>query len=62
MKSSSEIDLRDVSWWISIKNVYRIGVLVTTKLSKEGWIFLDARRSHLVLHISMIEANVGPST
>jgi hypothetical protein len=30
MDSSSKIDLRDVSWWKSIKDAYRLGVLVTT--------------------------------
>jgi hypothetical protein len=36
MESSSKIDLRDVLWWMSIKDAYRLGVLVTTKFSKEG--------------------------
>jgi hypothetical protein len=36
MESSSKIGLRDVSWWMSIKDAYRFGVLITTKLSKEG--------------------------
>jgi hypothetical protein len=40
MESSSKIDLRDVSWWMSIKDAYRPGVPLTTKLSKEGWISL----------------------
>jgi hypothetical protein len=43
MKLFSKIDLRDVSWWMSIKDTYRLGVLVTTKLSKEGNISLAAR-------------------
>jgi hypothetical protein len=40
MESSSKIDLRDVSWWKSIKDAYRHGVLVTTRLSIEGCISL----------------------
>jgi len=35
MESSSNIDLRDVSWWMSIKNAYRPRVLVILKLSKK---------------------------
>jgi hypothetical protein len=35
-----KIDLRDVLWWMSIKDVCRPGALVTTKLSKEGCISL----------------------
>jgi hypothetical protein len=35
MESSSKIDLRDVSWWMSIKNTYRPRVLITIKFSKE---------------------------
>jgi hypothetical protein len=49
MESSFKIDLRDVSWWISIKDDYlmddyRPGALVTIKLSKEGCISLVTRR------------------
>jgi hypothetical protein len=40
MESSSNIDLRDVSWWMSIKDVYRLGVLIIAKLSKERYISL----------------------
>jgi hypothetical protein len=32
MESSSKINLRDVSWWMSIKDAYRPGVLVIVKL------------------------------
>jgi hypothetical protein len=38
MESSSKIDLRDVSWWMSIKDTCRLGVLVIARLSKEGCI------------------------
>jgi hypothetical protein len=38
MESSSKINLRDVSWWMSIKNACRHGVLIPTRLSKEGCI------------------------
>jgi hypothetical protein len=42
MESSSKIDLKDVSWWMSIKDAYKLGVLITTKLSKEKCISLVA--------------------
>jgi hypothetical protein len=32
MKSSSKIDLKDMSWWMSVKDAYKLGVLVTAKL------------------------------
>jgi hypothetical protein len=40
MESSSKIDLRDVSWWMSIKDVCRLEASITAKLSKEGCISL----------------------
>jgi len=40
MESSSKIDLRDVSWWMSIKDVCRLWAVVIAKLSKEGCISL----------------------
>jgi hypothetical protein len=43
MESSSKINLRDVSWWMSIINAYKPRALVTTRLSKEGCISLVVR-------------------
>jgi hypothetical protein len=43
MESSSKIDLRDVSWWMSIRDVGRLEMLVITKISKEGCISLAIR-------------------
>jgi hypothetical protein len=43
MESSSKINPRDVSWWMSIKDACKLGVLITTRLSKEGCISLVAR-------------------
>jgi len=40
MESSSKTSLKDVLWWMSIKDAYDHGALVTTKISKEGCIFL----------------------
>jgi hypothetical protein len=40
MESSLKIDLRDVLWWMSIKNAYRYAVLLTIKFSKEKCISL----------------------
>jgi hypothetical protein len=51
VESSSKIDLRDVLWWMSIKDAYRLGVLITTKLSKEGCIFLaEGRKPFCIAH------------
>jgi hypothetical protein len=48
MESSSNINLRAVSWWMSIKNACKCGALLTTRLSKEGCISLitKGRTSH----------------
>jgi hypothetical protein len=43
MESSSKIDLKDVSWWMSIKDAYKPKVLIIVKFSKERCIFLVAR-------------------
>jgi hypothetical protein len=44
MESSSKIDLRDVSWWMSIRNACRFKARITTKFSKERCISLVARK------------------
>jgi hypothetical protein len=44
LESSSKIDLRDVSWWMSIKNACRHGVLIIAKFSKEGCVSLTIGR------------------
>jgi hypothetical protein len=59
MESSSKIDLRDVLWWISIKDAYRLGALIITKLSKKKCISLIIKGKP-ALHISMIETSGGP--
>jgi hypothetical protein len=38
IESSSKINLKDVSWWLSIRYAYRPRALVIVKLSKEGCI------------------------
>jgi hypothetical protein len=38
MELYSKINLKDVSWWMSIKNAYRPGAPVIAKFSKEGCI------------------------
>jgi hypothetical protein len=44
MESSSKINnLRDVAWWMSIKNAYRLGALLIARFSKERCISLAAR-------------------
>jgi hypothetical protein len=43
MESSFKIDLKDVSWWMSIKKACRSGAPVIAKLSKEGCISLATR-------------------
>jgi hypothetical protein len=40
MGSFSKINLRDVLWWMFVKDACRPGVPVTFKLSKEGCITL----------------------
>jgi hypothetical protein len=59
MESSSKINLRDVSWWMSIKNASRFGASVIAKFSKEGCISLVTGNGHLMLHINMIKTCVG---
>jgi hypothetical protein len=44
IKSCSKIDLKDVSWRMSIKDACKIGALVIVKLSKEECIFLNMGR------------------
>jgi hypothetical protein len=44
MESSSKIDLKNVSWWMSIKNIYKPRALITAKFSKEGCISLVVGR------------------
>jgi hypothetical protein len=43
MESSCKIDLKDMSWWMSIKDAYKLGALVIARLSKEVCISLGAR-------------------
>jgi len=44
MVSSSKVHLKDVSWWMSIKDAYKLKVLIIVKLLKEWCIFLAASR------------------
>jgi len=44
MESSFKIDLRDVSWWKSIKDACKPKALVIAKFSKKGCISLATRR------------------
>jgi hypothetical protein len=43
MESSSKIDLKDVLWWMSIKDACRLGAQGIAKLSIEGCIYLVTR-------------------
>jgi len=36
MESFSKINLRDVSWWKSIKDAYKLGALVIVDSQKKG--------------------------
>jgi hypothetical protein len=40
MESFYKIDLKNVSWWMSIKDVCRLGTSLITKISKERCISL----------------------
>jgi hypothetical protein len=42
MESSSKINLKDVSWWMFIKDACRLGVPIIIKLSNEGCISVVA--------------------
>jgi hypothetical protein len=51
MEPSSKIDLRDVSWWMSIKDACIHKALIIARLSKERCISLATRgRSSCVTH------------
>jgi hypothetical protein len=39
MESSSKIDLKDVSWWMSIKDACKPQIPIIAKLSKKMCIF-----------------------
>jgi len=43
MESFSKINLRDVLWWMSIKDAYKLRALVFAKLSKERCISITTR-------------------
>jgi hypothetical protein len=43
MESSFKIDLKDMSWWMSIKESHKFRAPITTKISKERYISLIAR-------------------
>jgi hypothetical protein len=43
MESFSKINLKDVLWWMSIKDAYKLGALVFAKLSKERCISITTR-------------------
>jgi hypothetical protein len=43
MDSSSKMDLRDVLWWMSIKDACRLEVQVIVRFSKEGCISIAIR-------------------
>jgi len=58
MESSSKIDLKDVSWWMSIKDAYKLKACVIAKFSKEGCIFLVVGRRCLKLHKKKIKGGV----
>jgi hypothetical protein len=45
MESSSKIDLRDVSWWKSIKDVYKPKVSVTTTIKRKVHLFNYKRKA-----------------
>jgi hypothetical protein len=40
IKSPSKIDLKDVSWWMLIKDAYKLVVLIIVRLSKKRCISL----------------------
>jgi hypothetical protein len=44
MGSSSKIDLKDVLWWMFIKDACKLEALIIVRLLKEGCISLATRR------------------
>jgi hypothetical protein len=58
--SSSKIDLRDVSWWMSIKDAYRHGVSIIAKLSKEGCIPLDVNMTETGVGLLQLKKHIPP--
>jgi hypothetical protein len=51
MESSFNTNLKDVMWWMSIKDAYKLGVSITIRLSQEGCISLVTKgRSFHVTH------------
>jgi len=54
MDSSLKIDLRDVSWWLSIKDACRPRVTVLVKFSKEGCISLATGDNNNSFKIDML--------
>jgi hypothetical protein len=58
---SSKIHLKDVSWWMSIKDACKLGVPIIAKLSKEGCNSLAIEEGHFALHVKMNEAGVDPA-
>jgi hypothetical protein len=44
IESSSKIDLRDVSCWMSVKDAYKLGALIIARVSKERCISLATRK------------------
>jgi hypothetical protein len=43
MESSSKINLKDVSWWMSIKNACKLRASITSKFSKQRCTSLTVR-------------------
>jgi hypothetical protein len=60
MKSSSKINLRDVLWWMSIRDAYRLEVPITTRLSKKWCISLTARGKSSCPTCSMTKTSLNP--
>ncbi len=60
MESFSKISLKDVSWWMSIRDAYNLGASVIAKLSKERCIFLTTKGKLFHIAWGMTEGGVGP--
>jgi len=44
MESSPKIEFKNMSWWMFIKDAYKLGVLIIAKLSKNKCVFLAMKR------------------
>jgi len=60
MESSSKIDLRDVLWWMSIKNACKPRASLIVRFQKKGASPWLQEENHIAMHVNMTKIEVGP--